>query len=595
MIRHPILRLAPLLVLAALGACDDKGNTTSGDSAGGLDTYTPPADGDGDGWTTTDGDCDDANADVYPTRDEDCNGVDDNCNGVVDEGFADTDADGTADCVDKEECDGIDNDGDGEIDEDFPDADGDGVPDCRGTEECDGVDNDGDGEIDEGFDADGDGYTECGSDETAADCDDEDASVNPGAEEVDGDLVDNDCDGLVDEGNWTEGAFYITEIMNNPGVVSDPDGEWFEIYNDSADTLVLNGIVISSSSDGDWHQVTSDELLLLDPGEYFVFGANDDVLTNGGVEVDYVYEDVSLSNEVDDIILDADGVIVDEVAWDDGDTFPDEAGASMNLDPTYYGAALNDDGANWCRASRRWDTATDFGSPGSQNQFCWPVASASYDPRSSLFTCDTLYLDGSGSSDPEGLSLTYEWELTSAPASSALTTADIETPTDVNPTFVPDVAGIYVFTLTVYNGYEYSPPSSVSVTISERPYNTDPTADAGADQSYSEDASCTPISYGASYDCPDCSDYDFELDGSGSTDADGDDLSDPTWSISYDPGSYASITDEDTWTPTVTLSGVPATYGSDTTATVRVQLTVTDCMGATDTDEVELTYTCTGT
>ena len=34
-------------------------------------------------------DCDDGNADVYPYAPEACNGLDDNCNTVVDEGAAD--------------------------------------------------------------------------------------------------------------------------------------------------------------------------------------------------------------------------------------------------------------------------------------------------------------------------------------------------------------------------------------------------------------------------------------------------------------------------------------------------------------------------
>ena len=52
-------------------------------------------------------------------------------------------------------CDGVDNDGDGLIDEGFPDTDGDGIADCVDTETCDGKDNDGDGLIDEGCNVDG--------------------------------------------------------------------------------------------------------------------------------------------------------------------------------------------------------------------------------------------------------------------------------------------------------------------------------------------------------------------------------------------------------------------------------------------------------
>ena len=109
-----------------------------------------------------------------------CDGVDNDGDGIIDEGSPDTDGDGTADCVDKEECDGKDNNGDGNIDEGYPDTDGDGTADCVDREECDGLDNNGDGVIDEGFDANGNGVPDC--------------------EEVERcDCEDNDGDGLIDE------------------------------------------------------------------------------------------------------------------------------------------------------------------------------------------------------------------------------------------------------------------------------------------------------------------------------------------------------------------------------------------------------------
>lgn len=70
-----------------------------------LSAYTQ-ADGcnatdeDGDGVTAEDGDCDDTNAEIYPGAPEQCNGLDDNCDGTRDEGlplvsvYPDQDGDG---------------------------------------------------------------------------------------------------------------------------------------------------------------------------------------------------------------------------------------------------------------------------------------------------------------------------------------------------------------------------------------------------------------------------------------------------------------------------------------------------------------------
>lgn len=62
----------------------------------------------------------------------------------------------------------------------------------------DGVDDDCDGEIDEGFDDDDDGYLTCQVAGTQADCDDDDDEVNPDEDEVCADGVDNNCDGILD-------------------------------------------------------------------------------------------------------------------------------------------------------------------------------------------------------------------------------------------------------------------------------------------------------------------------------------------------------------------------------------------------------------
>jgi hypothetical protein len=63
----------------------------------------------------------------------------------------------------------------------------------------DGIDNNCNGMVDEDIDADGDGYTTCGGDCCdSTECNDP-ALVNPGAFDVPGNGVDDDCDGIIDD------------------------------------------------------------------------------------------------------------------------------------------------------------------------------------------------------------------------------------------------------------------------------------------------------------------------------------------------------------------------------------------------------------
>ncbi len=154
-------------------------------------------------------DCNDMNATIRPNRQEGCNGVDDNCNGSVDEGSGPggkisqncysgpTGTAGRGVCVQGTQvCSAISPNG-------MP------VPAAWGmclnevvpsTETCNTRDDDCDGQTDEGFDVDGDGSRSCMACglATACDCNDNDATVRPGAVELCDD-VDQNCDGRLDD------------------------------------------------------------------------------------------------------------------------------------------------------------------------------------------------------------------------------------------------------------------------------------------------------------------------------------------------------------------------------------------------------------
>ncbi|MEL6343251.1 MAG: putative metal-binding motif-containing protein [Myxococcota bacterium] len=198
-----------------LFACSQNGTLNT------AGTFAVDADGDS---VLSDEDCDDTDPAVAPGFPELCDGTDNDCDGLIDEGvdstwYADIDQDGFGDpdaprfactapdqtVANAEDCD----DTDAAV---HPDAESDA---------CDDRDNDCDGLVDEDaeffetiVDLDGDGFggsttAYCGglpdnAVDNADDCDDADRQSFPGARETCDDRRDNDCDGQIDEMCYTD-------------------------------------------------------------------------------------------------------------------------------------------------------------------------------------------------------------------------------------------------------------------------------------------------------------------------------------------------------------------------------------------------------
>ncbi len=156
----------------------------------------------------------------------------------------------------------------------------------------------------------------------------------------------------------------INEIMQNPNAVGDDVGEWYELYNAGDTDVDINGWIMKDN-DTDVDTIQNGGPLIISAGGYLVLGINDTTSVNGGVNVDYVYKNFLLSNSSDEIVLLlSDGVSeVDRVEWDNGATFPDPTGKSMELiNPGYD----NNDGTNWQEATATYGDG-DMGTPGALN------------------------------------------------------------------------------------------------------------------------------------------------------------------------------------------------------------------------------------
>lgn len=247
------------------------------------DCDTPPR-----GYVDNALDCDDDSFSINPNQAEVCDTIDNNCNTTIDEGVQiafypdkDKDGQGAADADAVFACNG----GAGTVPNNSDCNDADATVYQDAPEKCDLKDNDCDPLIDEGYstlesypDVDQDGYGDDTAEATVAcmiplgyagnatDCNDQDPSTYPDAQEL-CDGRDNDCDGASDElEDLDEDGYYACDPLT--GVTLDCDDDDPSIYPSAYDvfadghdgncngyqdriiTVAGNGVAGSAGDDG---------------------------------------------------------------------------------------------------------------------------------------------------------------------------------------------------------------------------------------------------------------------------------------------------------------------------------------------------------
>ena len=353
-------RLLPALgLLLLVSACSDK-SEPSDDTGGGGDDSTVIVDEcmldqDGDGTLVCD-DCDDEDPDVHPDAVEACDGIDNNCDGQVDEDdsqgtmwYPDDDGDGYGDSEGSTQACQMP---EGYVDnaDDCDDSDAGFSPDA--SELCDDLDNDCDGDIDEDAvdqatwytDGDADGYGDddatvlsCdqpeGTSAYPGDCDDGDPAFNPSADESDcADPTDYNCDGSTGYADADGDGFAACEECDDTDATHFPGAsETCDLADDDCDGEVdepdaIDAATWYADADGDaYGDAGASTLACSEPDGYVDNDVDcDDATstTNPGAD--------EVCDEVDD---DCDGEIdedaVDASAWYtdlDEDGFGDPAG-----------------------------------------------------------------------------------------------------------------------------------------------------------------------------------------------------------------------------------------------------------------------------
>ncbi len=152
----------------------------------------------------------------------------------------------------------------------------------------------------------------------------------------------------------------ITEYLANPIGIADAEGEYFEVFNTTDHTVVLDGLVVRDDGSNSF-TVTA---LTLATNNFAVFSGSDSQAL--GFTPNYVYGGMALTNTSDEIgLYRTDGTVIHQVIYDDGDNFGAGIAHELNVldwtTPTIVSGPVS--GADFIAATAILPL-NNYGSPG---------------------------------------------------------------------------------------------------------------------------------------------------------------------------------------------------------------------------------------
>lgn len=179
----------------------------------------------------------------------------------------------------------------------------------------------------------------------------------------------NDNPPPLPDGAIAWGDLLITEIMPNPDAVSDTDGEWLEIYNNSAEIIDLQNLILTRNG-SDRH--VFEESLQIAPGEYLVLARSVDACDCSNL---HIYgSDILLPNTGAELSIhnaglgEEPGPAIFSLNYGESG-FPSGTGVSLSLNPSALNSTEATLGASWCLSVSTFNTG-DKGTPGLNNDSC---------------------------------------------------------------------------------------------------------------------------------------------------------------------------------------------------------------------------------